>query len=42
MIEKVLGNRVEAAAYLRNALKINPAFDALQAEKARAALQELK
>jgi tetratricopeptide (TPR) repeat protein len=42
MIEKALGNKAEAAEYLQKALKINPAFDALQSEKARAALQELK
>ncbi|MBA2334370.1 MAG: tetratricopeptide repeat protein [Blastocatellia bacterium] len=42
MIEKDLGNKAEAVGYLQNALKINPAFDPLQAEKARAALQELQ
>ncbi len=41
-IERSLGNKIEAAGYLQNALKINPAFDLLQAGKARAALQELK
>ncbi len=42
MIEMSLGNKTVAAGHLRNALKINPVFDVLQAEKARAALQELK
>jgi len=42
MIEKGLGNKAEAVGYLQNALKINPAFDPLQAEKARAALRELQ
>jgi len=42
MIEKGLGNQAEAIVYLQNALKINPAFDPLQAEKARTALQALQ
>jgi tetratricopeptide (TPR) repeat protein len=42
MIEKILGNKADAAEYLQKALKTNPVFDALQAEKARMALQELK
>jgi len=42
MIEKDLGNRAEAQKYLEQALKLNPAFDLLQAEKARKALMELK
>ena len=42
MIEKAAGNNVRAADYLQKALKLNPAFDPLQAAKARAALEELK
>jgi len=42
MIEKGLGNNKAAADYLQKALQLNPAFDVLQAENARAALQELK
>ncbi len=42
MIEKASGNNAQAAAHLQKALKLNPQFDALQAEKARTALQELK
>lgn len=42
MIEKDLGNRQEAKKLLETALKLNPAFDLLQAENARKALQELK
>jgi tetratricopeptide (TPR) repeat protein len=42
MIEKDLGNRTEAKKLLEQALKLNPAFDLLQAENARKALQELK
>ena len=42
MIEKAAGNNNRAVEYLEKALKLNPVFDALQAEKARAALQELK
>ncbi len=42
MIEKNLGNRAEAKKHLETALKINPAFDLLQAENARRALAELK
>ena len=41
MIEKSLGNKKAAADYLRKALQLNPAFDILQAEKAKAALQEI-
>lgn len=41
MIEKELGNKKAAADYLQKALQTNPAFDLLQAEKAKAALQEL-
>jgi tetratricopeptide (TPR) repeat protein len=41
MIEKALGNAKEARRYLNLALETNPAFDLLQAEKARAALREL-
>lgn len=42
MIEKALGNEKEAKRFLQSALQINPAFDILQAEQARAALAELK
>jgi tetratricopeptide (TPR) repeat protein len=42
MIEKDLGNLAEAKKYLAAALKINPAFDLLQAENARRALAQLK
>jgi tetratricopeptide (TPR) repeat protein len=42
MIEKAAGNNARAADYLQKALKLNPAFDPLQAVKARAALEELK
>ena len=42
MIEKDLGNTTEAKKLLENALKLNPAFDLLQAENAKKALQELK
>lgn len=42
MIEKNLGNRREAKRFLETALKLNPAFDLLQAENARKALTELK
>lgn len=42
MIERAAGNNADAIRYLENALMLNPVFDRLQAEKARAALQELK
>lgn len=42
MIEKGLGNTKAAKDLLQKALQINPAFDTLQAEKATAALAELK
>ncbi len=42
MIEKGLGSNKAAADYLQKALQLNPAFDVLQAENAKAALQELK
>jgi len=42
MIEKGLGNKKAAADYLQKAVQLNPAFDILQIEKAKAALQELK
>ncbi|HMS40083.1 MAG TPA: tetratricopeptide repeat protein [Pyrinomonadaceae bacterium] len=42
MIEKDLGNRTESKKLLEQALKLNPAFDLLQAENARKALLELK
>lgn len=41
MIEKDLGNKQEAKKMLENALKFNPAFDLIQAEKAKNALSEL-
>jgi tetratricopeptide (TPR) repeat protein len=41
MIEKALGNKKEARELLQNAIQINPAFDLLQAENAKRALQEL-
>ncbi len=42
MIEKASGNSVEAKKFLEQALKLNPAFDLLQAENARKTLSELK
>ena len=42
MIEKGLGNKKVAADFLQKALQLNPAFDVLQVENAKAALQELK
>ena len=42
MIEKASGNDAQAKDYLRRALKMNPMFDALPAEKARATLAELR
>jgi tetratricopeptide (TPR) repeat protein len=42
MIEKILGNKKESSRFLQLAIKTNPAFDVLQADDARAALQELK
>lgn len=42
IIEKALGNKQEARSQIEKALKLNPAFDLLQAEKARQALAELK
>jgi tetratricopeptide (TPR) repeat protein len=41
MIEKSLGDNKAAKDFLQKALKTNPNFDLLQAEKAKAALQEL-
>ncbi len=41
MIEKGLGNKAAAKRSLAAALKLNPAFDLIQAENARAALAEL-
>lgn len=41
MIEKSLGSDQTAAEYLQKALQTNASFDLLQAEKARAAVQEL-
>lgn len=42
MIEKALNNKKEAREFLQKALQTNPAFDLLQADVAKAALQELK
>jgi len=42
MIEKGLGSNKAAKDFLQKALKTNPNFDLLQAEKAKAALEELK
>lgn len=42
MIEKALGHRTQAIAALQRALRINPAFSALLAPKARAALAVLR
>jgi tetratricopeptide (TPR) repeat protein len=41
MIEKGLGNKKAAADYLRKAVETNPSFDVLQAENAKATLQEI-
>lgn len=41
MIEKKLGNRKEAARLIEKALKLNPAFDLIQEEKAKEVLKEL-
>lgn len=41
MIEKSLGNKKEAAKFLKMAIALNPSFDILQSEKAKTALQEL-
>lgn len=41
MIEKALGNKALAKRFLAEALKLNPAFDLLQADAARTALAEL-
>jgi tetratricopeptide (TPR) repeat protein len=42
MIEKELGNVKGAKDFLQKALRTNPSFDVLQADKAKAALEELK
>ena len=42
MIEKELGNKKAAVDYLQKAIKLNPAFDILQIENAKSALQDLK
>ncbi len=42
MIEKGLGNNKAAKNFLQKSLQTNPAFDLLQVEKAKAALQELR
>jgi tetratricopeptide (TPR) repeat protein len=42
MIEKSLGDKKTARDFLQKALQTNPAFDLLQAEKAKSTLQELK
>lgn len=41
MIEKSLGDKKAAKDFLQKSLKTNPAFDVLQSENAKAALQEL-
>ena len=41
MIESRLGNKKAAAKLLQTALKLNPAFDLLQAENAKKSLQEI-
>lgn len=41
MIEKALGNKKAAAGFLKQALEINPAFDFVQSENAKLALNEL-
>ena len=41
MIEKAIGNKKQAVKLLQTALKLNPAFDLLQAENAKKSLQEL-
>ena len=41
MIEKALGNRKAAAQLLKQSLEINPAFDFVQSENAKLALNEL-
>ncbi|MEZ5424763.1 MAG: tetratricopeptide repeat protein [Pyrinomonadaceae bacterium] len=40
MIEKASGNKRAAAEFLRKALELNPAFDVIQAEEARKALEK--
>ncbi|CAA9410052.1 MAG: hypothetical protein AVDCRST_MAG74-2186 [uncultured Pyrinomonadaceae bacterium] len=42
MIEKELGNKKGAKDFLQKALRTNPSFDVLQAEKAKTALEQLK
>ncbi len=42
MIEKGLGNKAEARKLLKAALKLNPAFDLIQSQKAKIALTELE
>jgi tetratricopeptide (TPR) repeat protein len=42
MIEKKSGNQREAKMWLEKALKLNPAFDLLQAENAKKELEEIK
>lgn len=42
MIEKALGNNKAAKELLQKTIETNPSFDILQAEKAKAALAELK
>ena len=42
MIEKGLGNRSEAIRLIESALKLNPAFDVIQSENAKQALQLLQ
>jgi tetratricopeptide (TPR) repeat protein len=42
MIEKKSGNQKEAKKFFEKALKLNPAFDLLQAENAKKELEEIK
>jgi hypothetical protein len=41
MIEKALGNKKAAAQLLKQSLELNPAFDFIQSENAKIALNEL-
>ena len=41
MIENALGNKADAAKFLKSALEINPEFDVLQADVARRTLEEI-
>ncbi|MGI8788778.1 MAG: tetratricopeptide repeat protein [Pyrinomonadaceae bacterium] len=41
MIEKETGDKKGAKEFLQKALQLNPAFDVLQTDKAKTALQQL-